>query len=495
MPASSRPLVLVTVGSDHHPFDRLMRWTERWVQAGGRDRARVFAQCGTARPPREAEWRDALGHGDLLGLMEGSAAVVCHAGPGTIMECRRLGMTPIVVPRRAAGRESVDDHQVSFARRLAREGGIELAETEDRFRVLLDRAMARSDARPSPPPAEEGDQAIRRFQALVEGLLARSGSSSERSGDTSDPLRVLLISGWGRSGSTLLERMLGRLPGFLSVGEIRDLWLRGCQENRLCGCGQPFRECSFWAEVGSRAFGGWPSDPGRLLRLRNAVDRLLAAPFLVWPRFAPDFERKLRAYVVAMTRLYEGIQAVSGAQVIVDSSKIPTHALVLRRIPNVDLGIVHLVRDSRGVTFSWQRRVKRGDGNGRDDYLRTYGVAPAALRYLLYNGMTESLRLLGLPYVRLRYEDLVAGPHSQLSRILRRFDPDRAGEVVSLLGDGWVDLGADHTVDGNPMRFHQGRVPLRVDEEWRVRMPPGQRQLVSAITAPLLARYGYPVTA
>ena len=31
------PLLLVTVGTDHHPFDRLIRWADAWLAAEGGD--------------------------------------------------------------------------------------------------------------------------------------------------------------------------------------------------------------------------------------------------------------------------------------------------------------------------------------------------------------------------------------------------------------------------------------------------------------------------
>ena len=49
------------------------------------------------------------------------------------------------------------------------------------------------------------------------------------------PVKVAFVSSWSRSGSTLLDLLLGRLPGFWSAGEIRYLWDRGLLEDQLCG--------------------------------------------------------------------------------------------------------------------------------------------------------------------------------------------------------------------------------------------------------------------
>src|SRR5688500_6785417 len=69
--------------------------------------------------------------------------------------------------------------------------------------------------------------------------------------------RVLLLGGAGRSGATVLERVLGELPGACSAGELVHLWQRGVLDDETCGCGESFGRCPFWVEVGARAFNGW----------------------------------------------------------------------------------------------------------------------------------------------------------------------------------------------------------------------------------------------
>lgn len=73
------------------------------------------------------------------------------------------------------------------------------------------------------------------------------------------PVRLLYLAGIGRSGSTLLERLLGEVPGVCSLGEVTHLWRRGVLRNERCGCGTPFLDCPFWRKVGESAFGGWRS--------------------------------------------------------------------------------------------------------------------------------------------------------------------------------------------------------------------------------------------
>jgi UDP-N-acetylglucosamine transferase subunit ALG13 len=493
IPASApdaKPLIFVTVGMDHHPFDRLVRWVDAWLEAGGSERARCLVQSGTATPPRRAEWRDYLSHEELEAVMQQAAVVVCHGGPGTIASCRRLGLVPVVVPRRRALREAVDGHQVTFARRTAALGHLLLSETEERLMELLDRVLVEPGAfRSSQAPAET-DRAVRRFEEAVERLARSSGRKSGE--DPGSAVRVLYIGGSGRSGSTLLERVLGQLPRFCAVGELVHVWRRGVRDNQLCGCGTPFRECPFWDQVGKEAFGGWENlDLDEVLSLQETVDRHRFIPFMLAPSLWPGYERRARRYSAYLTRLYQAIHNVADARVIVDSSKSAPFAFLLGRAPGLDLRVVHLVRDSHGVAFSWTRRVPRPEVRGGGAYMPTYHPARAGFEWITDNLLFHVLGTTGVPHALLRYETLVRDPRRQIQRVLE-LQGERADiSDLEFIRDGYVEVEGGHSVSGNPMRFDRGQVPLRVDDEWRRKMDRNDRVLVSAITWPLLLRYGY----
>ena len=173
--AAGRPSVFITVGTDHHPFHRLIEWVDAWLESGGRFRVDCLIQLGTSNPARFAECRDYLLAPEMQAAMRDAAAVVCHGGPGTIMECRSLGLLPIVVPRQARLGEHVDDHQIRFARRMATTGGIHLAETEAQLYELLERVFVDPAAFRSEGVAPQLTATIRRFGELVDSLVAGVG--------------------------------------------------------------------------------------------------------------------------------------------------------------------------------------------------------------------------------------------------------------------------------------------------------------------------------
>lgn len=163
-------LVFATVGTDHHPFDRMIDWIDSWAE-GRDDDVRVFVQRGTSRLPRISDSAEYLSHEEMERHMKAAIAVVCHGGPGTIFDCLHAGRKPIVVPRRHDLGEHVDDHQVRFATYMGGLGFVKVAESESRLRALLEEALAGSSEFQAEPTADRLSETSSRFGSLVENLL------------------------------------------------------------------------------------------------------------------------------------------------------------------------------------------------------------------------------------------------------------------------------------------------------------------------------------
>jgi len=304
-------------------------------------------------------------------------------------------------------------------------------------------------------------------------------------------MRVLFLGGLGRSGTTLLERVLSQLPGVVALGEVVHLWERSLVHDEPCGCGQPFSQCEFWREVGDVAFGGWAAvDVDRVLSLRGSVDRTRFIPQLA-RRHSPGVPADLAEYLSYYRRLYQAAAQVSGAEVMLDSSKHASLAFCLKHAGDVDLHVVHCVRDSRAVAYSWTKQVSRPEAAVGEKLMKRYPPATSAMIWNSHNAAFSLLRRLGTPTSLLRYEDFVAAPRSTARSVARFAGSPVSDADLAFLGDRQVDLAVGHTASGNPLRFRTGVVPIRVDNAWRESFPPAQQRLVTALTLPLLVRYGY----
>lgn len=304
------------------------------------------------------------------------------------------------------------------------------------------------------------------------------------------PLPVIFIAGMGRSGSTLLDRLLGSVDGVCSVGELRWIWTLGFRDNQLCGCGERFLACPFWVAVVAEAFGGPGGvEPGAMARRQEALLRLKWLPFVLAGRLPSGKLRyALRDFGNTRRRLYRAILTVSGATTVVDSSKYPPYGVALRAVRGLDVRTVHLVRDARGTAHSVARQ-RDPSAEGRSAYRHARPAPLAALNWLTLNVVTEAAWLARRNYLRVRYEDLAADPEGETGRILRF--AGIAAAPPRPLAPATFDLGVQHTLAGNPMRMEHGPMVVRPDLSWRTGLSSRSQFATTAITLPGLLRYGY----
>ncbi|WP_232805715.1 sulfotransferase [Glycomyces xiaoerkulensis] len=319
-------------------------------------------------------------------------------------------------------------------------------------------------------------------------MSAKIADTAEQS---ENPVRVVFIGGLGRSGTTLLERLLGQLPGVMPLGEITHLWERDLVADEMCACGATFSHCEFWQRIGKAAFGSWDRvDVERLSALKATVDRTRHIPVLAGKKLATDQHRLVREYASYFERVYAAAAADTNARVVVDSSKHASLAYCLRWSPNIDLRILHVVRDSRGVAYSWTKKVRRPESPTGEQMTR-YSPTKAAMLWNAQNAAFSLLARRGVPVRRVRYERIIERPRKVIASLARFCGLDLAESDLNFIGEGWADLGPSHSAAGNPMRFTVGRIPIRTDEAWAEDLPESTRRMVSTLTRPLLGRYGY----
>lgn len=305
--------------------------------------------------------------------------------------------------------------------------------------------------------------------------------------------RVAYIGGLGRSGSTLVERVAAQLPEVCVLGEVVHLWQRGIAYDELCSCGAAFSRCPFWQEVGAVAFGSWDNvDVARLGSLAAQVDRTRFIPAAARTDGATARGADMREYAEHFAAVYAAAERISGARVVVDSSKHPSTAYLLRRLPDLDLRVIHLVRDSRGVAYSWTKLVPRPEATERSAQTEMYRYPPwrAALLWNLHNTALAALGRQGVPVWRLHYERLIAAPVATVHDLAGFLGVD-GSTVEQFVTPTSVRVGPAHQIAGNYMRFETGELTLRSDDAWRAALPRRDRRLVTALSGPLLARYGY----
>ena len=308
--------------------------------------------------------------------MREAAVVVCHGGPGTIMLAATMGKRPIVVPapqggRRARRRPPARVHAAHRRRRR---------DHPRRVRVRLPRLSERRPARErrraaaSPPHPPRGRRpplrGARRAPVRAERDRRRSsarpcaaGESARRYERRPRPLHRRL--GPERVDAPLPPARRARQDG---LGRRAALPVAGRARPRTSCAGAGSRSASARSGRRSarrRSAAGTTSTSTRCSALEADVLRHRNIPLLALPRLFPEHARKVDRYAELTARVYAAILTVSGAEIVVDSTKNPPYAYFLRRAPGVGLRVLHLVRDSRGVVHSWMKRVERPEITGR----------------------------------------------------------------------------------------------------------------------------------
>ena len=304
-PPSPR-LVYVTVGSDHHPFDRIVEWVEDWY-GSHLDRVSCVIQHGESIAPITAHGLKYTSGAEQSALIARAAAVVCHAGPATIAAVRRSGKVPIVVARDDDRGEHVDDHQLRFAKHVERNGWGHVVHDAAQLDAALRLALAPTTR--TVIPSNGAGSAVPRLRRLSANVVGQNRA------------RVRFVIG----DATRDRRSQAHA---LWVGDLSNLW-----HSPPSG--------TLWSGVGERAFGGWDRvDRQRALALHLSLTRPRMIGHIVASHLAPAwFRAERRAYFDEFLAPLHDALAVAQPCLLLEQGDIAA-GLLVRQLWNVDAEIV-----------------------------------------------------------------------------------------------------------------------------------------------------------
>ncbi|WP_171173137.1 sulfotransferase [Ruegeria sp. HKCCD8929] len=296
--------------------------------------------------------------------------------------------------------------------------------------------------------------------------------------------KVIYVAGYGRSGSTLLDIVLGHHPQIFGAGEISTILRHVWPNNEFCACGDRVKSCDVWAPL----IENWAANrdnPEQFVRLQQKMETV--SPLSAWA------SRRLKeTYASLSVDLYRSILQRTNCDYVLDASKNPSRGLRLAEAGSAELFVIHLIRDARAVASSMSKALKRNAESGLQKEIKPRPAAWTAMRWMQYNYYSERLAKKVGPQrsVRVRYEDFVASPGEQLERIGKMTGVD-TGNLVEMVRSGQAFV-PQHQVAGNRIRMG-GPLKLRNDITWKGEIPDSMKRQVEIIAAPLLRRYGYEI--
>ncbi len=322
------------------------------------------------------------------------------------------------------------------------------------------------------------------------------------------PARMGYILAASHSGSTLLAMLLGGQNEICTAGELKITNL-GNPDAYRCSCGELIRECGFWQRVAEnmrargfdfdvaradtdfRGVQGWysrrllaPLHSGAMLEgLRDTA--LMLSP--EWRRGYPRIQNRNAALV-------RSVLAAANKRVVVDSSKVALRLKYLLRNPELDVRVIHTIRDGRAVVLTYVDPYnfadasdpnRRGGGSGQKYGPQAMSIEEAAHLWRRSNEEAEAAIALLPPerVVRVRYERLCADPLGKIKRVAAFLGVDPAAARLDF-------RAAPQHVIGNGMR-HDKTSEIRLDERWKSVLTEKELAIFDRVAGSLNRHYGY----
>jgi hypothetical protein len=290
-----------------------------------------------------------------------------------------------------------------------------------------------------------------------------------------DKIPVIYITSLGRSGSTLLDLMIGRHSLVESVGEI-DAFDQWVDSNLLCSCQETMADCSYWNEIRQNLPGNEAFRIGYLSKAQRTKSLVLKPS-----------SQEAKAYSLPNHHLFSSILKNTSKKIILDSSKRVQRLRYLISSDLFDLKVIHLVRNGNAVVNSYKRASERPEFTSGKT---TVPGSPlqTSTRWVLYNLLAQKLgRHLGPErYIRVRYEDVALRPEEEVRKICSRFGLTYEEGLLN------PTTQSIHNISGSRWRFKsEQKVEVKIDERWRREL--SQRdKLTFAVVGGLLNRaYGF----
>ncbi len=298
-----------------------------------------------------------------------------------------------------------------------------------------------------------------------------------------EKIKLVYITGYGKSGGTLIGRLLGDTKNAFFVGEVRYFWRYGILKNYDCTCGQKFDTCSFWKNVKDEYINSFPS-----IKIEEISEELrefeMLKNYFKLKRFLKDknntaFREKLSEYLAHNEKLYETIAKLSGKNILVDYSNIPGRLLALSFSDKFEIYPIHLVRDPRGVLNSYIQADLRY--YGKNIHNNFWQVFVWNINTIFSRIIIKKLNSGDIPTIL--YKNFVKDPVPILDKLTGFFNDKFNYDKKD--GKATVYLDQGHVFSGNRNRFESNNVTLVEDTKWKKQLSWPNKLLANIMSLPL----------
>ena len=285
-----------------------------------------------------------------------------------------------------------------------------------------------------------------------------------------EKVKLIYLMGAGRSGTTALATLLNGSPEVICLGELHHT-PEFAIDDKHCSCGEKLSDCSYWNSY-SNELKAFTTDKYK------AEQALLESHRSVFKFLNKSYGRNTLSYQAANTALLN-VASQQGKITLLDSAKYVGRALALSRNKDIDLRILYMTRDPRGVVNSFSKNVQTPKG-----------TLSACLYYNTINclALFASKFLFQSNVLKIRYEDLSENRDQMFDNISQFCDIDCDLVKKKLTNNDLFEVG--HIIGGNRLKS-RGKIRFRADDDWRSKVSRFKGCAVYALTLPFCLLNNY----
>lgn len=251
-------------------------------------------------------------------------------------------------------------------------------------------------------------------------------------------INLIYLLGAGRSGTTLLTALLNSHKEIESLGEMNQFF-EFLELDKNCSCGKNLKLCSKWNLEKSLT--------KNLKEKRKYCEKLEKHKNIPFLLIKKNTNKK---YNEIQKKIFVSIKHTRPSQWYLDSSKYIARYLLLRNNKNFNAKAIYLVRDPRGVIFSFKKNVQTSKN-----------ALSSIAYYNFINFFAEIVFRKDKNILKIRYEDLVEYPVNTLSIIYEHIFEKQ--EQVTIVDEYYK---MPHIVGGNRIKENK-QINLKIDYVWK----------------------------
>ena len=259
--------------------------------------------------------------------------------------------------------------------------------------------------------------------------------------------KVIYILGTGRSGTTVIDIVVGNNDDIFSCGELVRYSELKAEPH---GFPPDSENYIFWKNIEQKLFDRLPSSHDELFRISRKLEFHPSFFFNLFKLTSRKNKQLYKKYInTFFDILFESIEQ----NIVVDSSKYAGRGLGLLRALKYDLFIIYVVRDPVRVINAFAK-------TDVEQMPKKYWVAN--IYYFLINFICRIVTMMAKkPRVYpLKYENFLSNPAKELENIQEAFGIDLSRSIQTVSENGDFEVG--HLFEGNRIRLQK---TLRLKKE------------------------------